>query len=135
MPTPTPAAPDTRIVLIDDDSAVRSALSFSLELDGFAVETYGSTEILPETPLVQRGCLVLDYNLKGQDGLQLLACLRARRVDLPAVLIATNPDARLRRRAAAVSVAIVEKPILGDALVEGVRSALGLGPSAGHPPA
>ena len=117
-----PSAP--RVVLVDSDSAVRNAVSFSLELDGFAVDAYASAEAAKSALLPEHGCLVLDYNLPGMDGLQLLSGLRARSVTLPALLTATNPDKRLRRRASAAGVGIVEKPILGEALVEGVRSAL-----------
>jgi FixJ family two-component response regulator len=67
---------------------------------------------------------VLDQNLPGMSGLDLLAVLRARRIDLPAVLITTHPNAALRRRAAQSGVVIIEKPLLGEALVQGVRAAL-----------
>lgn len=118
--------PGPRVILVDGDSAVRNAVSFSLELDGFAVDVYASAEAARSADMPRQGCLVLEYNLPGMDGLQLLSRLRARSVTLPALLTATNPDKRLRRRALAAGVGIVEKPILGEALVEGVRSALHL---------
>jgi hypothetical protein len=40
------------------------------------------------------------------------------------VLITSNPSTSLRRRAAAVDVPIVEKPLLGNALVDAIRTAL-----------
>jgi FixJ family two-component response regulator len=58
------------------------------------------------------------------NGLDLLAVLRARHVDLPAILITTQPNAALRRRAAQGGVHIIEKPLLGETLVQGVRAAL-----------
>lgn len=113
------------VLLVDDDPAVRSALKFSLELDGFTVEAHASGEALAaQERLPTEGCLVLDQNLPGMSGLDLLAVLRARRIDLPAVLITTHPNAALRRRATQSGVAIVEKPLLGEALVHGVRAAL-----------
>jgi FixJ family two-component response regulator len=113
------------ILLVDNDPAVRSALKFSLELDGFSVDAHASGEALAaQDGLPVKGCLVLDQNLPGMSGLDLLAVLRARRIDLPAVLITTHPNAALRRRAAQSGVAIIEKPLLGDTLVQGVRAAL-----------
>lgn len=113
------------VVLVDDDVAVAHALKFSLELDGFQVLTYPEGEaLLASGPLPQHGCLVLDVNLPGMDGLELLRRLRERAVGLPAVLITTNPNAALRARAAAAGVPIIEKPLLSDALLDAVRGAI-----------
>jgi FixJ family two-component response regulator len=118
--------PVPRIVLVDDDPAIRTALQFALELEGFVVEAYASGEAACQAALPSSGCLVLDQQLPGMDGLTLLQRLRDRRVALPAVLITTHPDRRLRSRARAAGVDIVEKPLLGDALADSVRSALSL---------
>lgn len=119
-------APATQptVVVVDDDTALRSALKFSLELDGFLVEAHESGAALSNAELPRKGCLVLDYDLAGVDGLQLLSALRARKVELPAVLIATQPNRSVRLRAAAAGVPIVEKPLLSDALLENVQRAL-----------
>jgi FixJ family two-component response regulator len=66
----------------------------------------------------------LDQNLPGMSGLDLLALLRERRIDLPAILITTQPNAALRRRAKQGGVAIIEKPLLGEALLQGVLAAM-----------
>jgi CheY-like chemotaxis protein len=77
------------VVVIDDDVAVRNSLQFSLEIDGYAVQAYaGAGKPLDEADLAGRGCLVIDYNLLGTDGLAVLARLRARGVLMPAILIA-----------------------------------------------
>ena len=114
------------ILLVEDDPAVVNALTFSLELEGFDVCAYADAEtLLASTPLPTRGCLVLDYNLPGMDGLDLLERLRAAHVDLPAILITTNPRRALRAQAAIAGVEIIEKPLLTDALRDSVRNALG----------
>ena len=114
----------TRILLVDGDPAVRAALAFSMEIEGFGVDAYDSPAALAgRAGFPAGGCLVLDHRQPGIDGLALLAQLRGRGVDLPAVLITTNPRRDLRRRAAAAGVAIVEKPLLGDALIDAVRQA------------
>ena len=114
------------ILLVEDDPAVVNALTFSLELEGFDVCAYVDGEaLLASLPLLMRGCLVLDYNLQGIDGLDLLERLRAAQVTLPAILITTNPRKALRARAALAGVQIVEKPLLTDALRDSVNAALG----------
>jgi FixJ family two-component response regulator len=100
-------------------------LAFSLELEGFAVETFGSgAELLSRKPLPETGCLVLDHRPPGADGLELLGSLRRRGAVLPAVIVTTNPSRSFRERVAQAGAALVEKPLLGDALPAEVRRAL-----------
>ena len=113
------------VVVVDDDPAVLGALKFALELEGFSVADYRSgSELLAQSELPQAGCLVIDFRLPDMNGLDLLAALRRSGVTLPAILITTNPSALIRANAAAAQVPIVEKPLLGNALVDGIRGAL-----------
>jgi two-component system response regulator FixJ len=106
-----------RILLADHDAAVRLALAFSLEMEGFRVETFESGEVLLKAPLPhRRGCLVLDQNLPGLSGLEALVVLRSRGVSLPALLITTLPTAAVRDAAACAGVTIIDKPLLNDDL-------------------
>ncbi len=110
------------VVLVDDDCALTHALEFRLELEGYSVETFGDGESLLEAGYMPReGCLVLDYRLPGMDGLALLARLRGEGVDLPAVLITTHPHQVVCERALAAGAIVVEKPLLGDALLLALR--------------
>jgi two-component system, LuxR family, response regulator FixJ len=110
------------VIVVDDDVAVRNSLKFSLEVEGFAVRTYsGGIELLNDTELPRGGCLVIDQNMPGMNGLDLVAQLRARDVAVPAILITSYPTAALSARAAKAGVAIVEKPFLGTALVDRIR--------------
>ena len=114
-----------KIFLVDDDPAVRASLAFSLELEGFLIETFScAEELVAKSDLPEIGCLVLDYRLPGMDGLSLLKALRRRGVGLPAILITSAPALGLRARAKEAGAVIVEKPLLCDALTAAVRSAL-----------
>ena len=114
------------VVLVDDDPAVAHAVQFSFDLEGLDVRSFRDAEsLLASGDLPEKGCLILDYQLPGADGLSLLEQLRANGVDLPAILITTNPRPHLRARAAAAGVPIIEKPLLTDALLTAVCSALG----------
>ena len=113
------------LVIVDDDLAIRSSLAFSLQIEGFSVRSYASgTELLSDVPVAKTNCLVIDYQLPGMNGLDLLAELRRRQVAAPAILITTHPSAAVRERAAATGVALVEKPLLGDALFLEIHAAL-----------
>ena len=101
-------------------------MKFALEVEGFAVRTYPTgSDLLDEEDMPESGCVVADYHLPGMNGLDLLARLRDRKVSLPAILITTDPSAAVRGRAASAGVRLVEKPLLSDALFQGIRAALG----------
>jgi FixJ family two-component response regulator len=120
-PTPAPRC----VVIVDDDPAVCDALKFSMELEGYHVDTCASGEQLLLRDLPKQGvCLVIDQRLPGITGLSALAQLRRRGVDLPAILITTNPGTEVRMNATAAGAPIVEKPLIGDALLAAVREAL-----------
>ena len=82
-----------RVVFIDDEEDVRRANRQSLELDGFAVETFETAEaalaaIRAEPP----GVVVTDVRLPGMDGRALFERVRAADPDLPVILITGHGD-------------------------------------------
>jgi len=100
-PTPVKSV----VLVIDDDPAVRNSLKFALEIEGFSVRVYRTAaELLEDRELPQSGCLVVDYNLPGMNGLDLLARLHERNIRLPAFLITTHPTTMIRDRAASARV-------------------------------
>ncbi len=120
-------APDV-ILLVDDDAAVRNALKFSLEMEGFSVRLYPTPEaLLEESDLPAVGCLVIDYRMPEIDGLELVERLRNRGVDLPVLLISGRVTRSLRDRASGLGVRdVLEKP-LSD-LAGSIRRVLDDGP-------
>ena len=115
------------LLLVDDDDPVIDSLAFAFELEGFRVIACGDADSALAIPIPEgRGCLVIDLNLPGMDGLELLAQLRARGAEAPAVLITTHPTAQVRERARAQGAMIVEKPLLTDALLDAVRGLAGV---------
>ena len=115
------------VLVVDDDAAVRAALKFALEVEGFRVQLYDSPEaVLADRNLPKRGCLVIDYRMPGIDGIELVDRLRARDVVLPPILISGRVNGQLRCVAARSGlVSVLEKPLSDTALVEGIRAALG----------
>jgi two-component system response regulator FixJ len=116
-------APGSVVIIVDDDVAVRNSLKFSLEVEGFVVRVYaGASELLREAELPAGGsCLVVDQNMPGMNGLDLVAHLRARAVEVPAILMTSSPTRALSERAGKAGVVIVEKPFLGTILVDRIR--------------
>ncbi len=113
------------IVLVDDDRAVRSAVTFSLETDGYRVMSFPDARSLLLNLLPAADCYVIDHMLPGgMHGLDLIVELRSGGVVAPAILITTYPSTDLRRRAALLNTPIVEKPLLGSGLMMAVGRAL-----------
>jgi FixJ family two-component response regulator len=115
------------VLLVDDDAAVRAALKFALEVEGFHVQLYdGPQAVLADCDLPNRACLVIDYRMPGIDGIELVDRLRRRNVALPAILISGRVNQGLRDLAARSGVTrVLEKPLSDAALVENIRGALG----------
>jgi two-component system, LuxR family, response regulator FixJ len=93
---------------------------------GFAVETFESAEAFMER--VDRdsiGCLVLDVQLAGMSGLDLLRHLLTIGSRIPVVMLTAHVDDETRRRSLeAGAAAFLEKPVRSAALLEAVRTAL-----------
>jgi len=119
------APASSTVLIVDDDPAVRSSLQFCLEIEGFLVRAYSSgSDLLNDPNLPQSGCLVIDYRLPSMNGLNLLSELRRRKINLPAILITTDPSMSVRAQTAAAGAVLIEKPLLNEALFEGIRSAM-----------
>jgi len=113
------------VIIVEDDPAVRNSLKFSLEIEGFDVRIYASgTDLLEAHDASSARCLVIDQKLPEITGLDLIATLRDLRISAPAILITSHPNASVRKRAAEANVSIVEKPLLGNALVDRIRASL-----------
>lgn len=122
------------VLIVDDDEAVRNSLKFALELEGLVVRVYaGGAALLADGELPANACLVIDYAMPAMNGLQLLDALRHREVTMPAILIAGDATRDLRERAVHAGVGqVLEKPLSGTALLEGIRAALAAGARATH---
>lgn len=104
------------IVLVDDDPALLQALVFEFQTDGYRVVGFPSAEALLADVPPATACFVVDHNLPGATGIDLIERLRAVGENAPAFLMTTYPTRAVRSRAARAGVEIVEKPLLGDAL-------------------
>jgi len=123
----TGAGPTNYLVLaVVDDPAVRASLQFALEVEGFRVDAFATgEELLSLEALPQEVCLILDHVVPRLDGIAIARALRRRGIACPAVLMTADTHEALRQQANAAGLTLVEKPLLGNALAEAVRAALG----------
>lgn len=119
-----PGGESPLIAIVDDDAAVCNSLKFSLELDGFAVRVFASApEFLAAGDVAEYKCLVIDQRMPIMSGMELIEKLRKQSIMTPAILVISHPNVALTARAARVGIPIVEKPLLGNALLETIREA------------
>jgi len=84
------------VIVVSDDLAVRNSLKFWLETEG-----------------------------PRRSALNLIAQLRDRHLTAPAILIASHSSLSLRQQAEKAEVPIVEKPLVGNALLDKIRDVVG----------
>lgn len=102
------------IHVVDDDEAIRSSLARLGEARGWQVMPYASARaFLAErpSPAGRPECLVLDLQLPGMNGAQLLEALTASGRHIATIVLTAWPDSNLARRALdAGATRIVPKP-------------------------
>jgi two-component system copper resistance phosphate regulon response regulator CusR len=82
-----------RVLVVEDDRKILRSLERGLQAEGYEVDTAATGEAGYELATTQMfDCLVLDLNLPGRDGIQVLQDLRQAGKTLP-VLILTARDA------------------------------------------
>jgi two-component system response regulator MprA len=82
-----------RILVVDDDRAVRESLRRSLQFNGYQVETAGDGQQALESVTASRpDAMVLDVMMPRLDGLEVCRRLRSTGDDLP-ILVLTARDA------------------------------------------
>ena len=120
------SATTARILVVDDETHMRSALQRLFALDGYEVELYESGKMLLESADLQRpGCILLDMLMPGMNGLDTQKALVARQCPLPLVFLTGSADvhnAVAAMRAGAVD--FVEKPFDNADLLQRVGHAL-----------
>ncbi|HVB48429.1 MAG TPA: response regulator [Burkholderiales bacterium] len=114
------------VLLVDDDDAVRDALTQVLEGAGLSVRAFASAEaFLAGCRRGQRGCLLLDVRLPGLSGPDLQAALQARGLEMPVIFLTGHGDvATSVRTLKAGAFDFLEKPTPAAVLLDRVRRAL-----------
>jgi len=119
-------SPDTQLVLLDDDSHLRTALSQTFDLAGLKVQAFANAEgVLAALPTNWLGVLVTDIRMPGVSGLELLE--QAQRLDkqLPVLLITGQGDVPLAVQAMRQGAYdFLQKPFANDLLLDSVHRAL-----------
>ncbi len=124
--TVRPPMPDATVFVVDDDAAVRDALSLLISLKGLRASVFASAEDFLEVyDPSWRGCLLTDFKMPGMSGLELQAAMRERGISLPVVVLTAHGDVGTTRAALKNGAAdFLEKPVDDSILIDVLLNAI-----------
>ena len=130
-PTAPPSAPtkahDAVIFVVDDNSDVRTSIRDVLQAEGHRVEAFADAEAF--LTIYQAGggeaCLLLDANLPGMAGIELLARLRSLNDRIPTIMMTGSSEVGMAVEAMKAGACdFIEKPVSRAALLASVQRAI-----------
>jgi FixJ family two-component response regulator len=123
----TQAAPSNgQIFIVDDDPAIRQLLSMIFTGAGYEATCFAEgASFLAAARAVTPACIILDVNIPGQSGLDILKQLNAQ--DYPAPIFVISGQGDIPMAVDAIrngALDFIEKPFRGDAVVTRVRESI-----------
>ena len=121
MTSPTPT-----VFLVDDDHAVRDALSLLLESADLETESFETASAFlqayhPDQP----GCLVLDIRMPGMSGMELQEALASKDITIPIIFLTGHGNVPMSAKAfRAGAIDFMQKPFDEDVLLERIHEAI-----------
>lgn len=114
------------VFIVDDDVAVRNAVTLLVQSLGLRPQAYDSAEaFLQAYNPASGGCLVLDLYMPGMNGVELQHELVARGIKIPVIVItAFKDDPLIRRAREAGARTVLTKPFQQQVLLRSIESAL-----------
>ncbi len=121
----TATRPPGRVLLIEDEPNIATAIAFLLQRDGWRVSTHADgTTAMDAVVRHAPDVVVLDVMLPGRSGFDILGSIRAGdRPDLPVLMLTAKGQKQDRERAEALGVSrFMSKPFSNRELVDAVRA-------------
>ena len=115
------------VAVIDDDSAVRTAIAALVASKGYQVEVYASAEeFIAHVARSEAACLVADVHLGGLTGIELGHHLASLGYTFPMIFVTSADDRGSQEQAIAFGcIAYLRKPIASDRLLDAIVEAIG----------
>jgi FixJ family two-component response regulator len=110
------------VIIVDDDAAIREALSELILSAGFEPVSFGSTRELLDADVLDRpGCLILDVRMPGASGLDLQRQLAGNGNPKPIIFLTGHGDIPMTVQAMkAGAVDFLTKPVRDQTLLDAV---------------
>lgn len=117
-----------RILLVEDDGGIAQVIKIAMhevDLPHVLDHAYTAEEAIELWHQGSYDLVLSDYNLRGKNGLDLIAQIKQLGTNVPTVLVTAYDTPKLRRQADLVGVSrFVAKPFFVDQFIELVRGML-----------
>ncbi len=112
--------------IVDDDAALRDSLCLLFKAsDMDAVSYQDGKSFLEKLPAITQGCALIDVNMPGLSGLEVLSAVKQAGSVLPCIIMTGFGEVALAVKAMKAGAAdFLEKPFEDDILMEAVQNAL-----------
>jgi FixJ family two-component response regulator len=123
------------VYVIDDDASYRTAVERRLKWAGYDVETYSSAQqLLDRLPAADGlGCILLDMQMPGLNGLELQSRLIERGSMLPIVFVTGHADTPTTVQAIKAGAEdFLAKPVSSEDLIDAIERAMARCASTHH---
>ena len=120
------STPKSIVYIVDDDPLIRESLTRMFTSLGMDVSTFADArQFLDHDREDLPGCLILDYQMPGQNGIELQEELIARQDDLPIIFLTAHGDIPTSVKAVrSGAVDFLTKPVEQQVLLRSVRNAI-----------
>ena len=82
-----------KILVVDDEEGIRLLYQEELDMEGFAVETAKNGELaLEKFKAAQPDLVILDINMPGMNGIEVLRQMKEQNAALPVILSSAYPE-------------------------------------------
>ena len=114
------------VYIVDDDFAMRDSLEMLFTSHGYDAKLFrDGNEFLTAAPFLQFGVLLVDLQMPGMDGLELLDRLKERKIKFPVVVITGFGNITVAVKAMrAGAIDFVEKPFSNEMIFASIQLAL-----------
>ena len=113
------------ISIVDDDESVRESTKALVRSLGYSARTFASAEEFLESDTDETNCLILDIQMTGLSGVELLERLIAEGRQTPVIFVTAFPDERIRNHVIdAGAIGFLRKPVSEEKLIRCLDTAL-----------
>ena len=112
--------PPLRVAILDDDQSVRTAIGRLLKTSKMEVDAFAtSIELFNAIERNRPSCIVLDLQMPGMDGVDVMRFLAECGIDIPTIVITAHDEPATRNRClGAGAAAYLRKPLDAEELLK-----------------
>jgi len=123
----------TRVAILDDDQSVRTAIGRLLKTSHMEVDSFAtSIELFNAIERKRPSCIVLDLQMPGMNGIDVMRFLTECGVYIPTIVITAHDETATRNKClGAGAAAYLRKPLDADELLKAIEDAVARGKPVG----